>query len=67
MKSLAELVVLLCAALTPMFYLAGSVNADEVRKGTAGAVQTGVVFAAYKLWAGRKRCNHEDHEGDDDG
>lgn len=67
MKRLAELMLLLTAALTPMFYMAGSVSADEVKKGTAGAGQTVVVFTAYKLWAARRKCNHPEHEESEDG
>jgi len=53
MARLAELALVLVAALTPLFILAKEIDGDEFVKAGSGvflAATTTVVIGAYKLW-----------------
>ena len=56
MKETMELLILMVAALSPFFYLAGHVDGDEFQKAATSAGQVAVVITIYKLYK-----SYQDH------
>jgi hypothetical protein len=59
-----ELVLVIAACLSPMFFLAGKVDGDEFAKSLIGIVQAGGILGVlkgYQLWI----KNHQGTKGAD--
>lgn len=46
----AELAIVLAAAMLPQFAMAESVGRDELAKTGSGAVTAGIIFSIYRKW-----------------
>jgi len=54
MVRLLELVIIMAACISPIFFWANEIDSDEYIKAVQGGIQAGVlaaVIAAYKIWS----------------